>query len=207
VDGAYLKVAHDFGAVTFSSISSYDKTHGFYEEDNTGNGNVGGIGSIGVSHDVLVIDMDQEYEQKTQELRLASNDDAAKFRWIAGLYYLKEDSTLAQDIRFGANGFLAAHPSAAGITPPGLFDVIPNPYANTVSFSIADLEDRSTSAYGQGDYRLTDQLNFTLGVRYTKDDKANPSYYAGAFAKPLDWEPSIYLDEAAIRSLAAGLPA
>ena len=32
----------------------------------------------GVNHDVLIIDMDQEYKQCTQELRLASNDDAAK---------------------------------------------------------------------------------------------------------------------------------
>ncbi len=72
--------------------------------------------------------MDQEYKQYTQELRLASNDDAAKFRWIAGVYYLQEKSLLAQDIRFGANGFPGAHPSAAGITPPSLFDVIPNPY-------------------------------------------------------------------------------
>ena len=87
-------------------------------------------------HDVLIIDMDQEYKQCTQELRLASNDNEAKLRWIAGLYYLKEDATLAQDIRFGDNGFPGAHPSAAGITPPSLFDVIPNPYGNTVSFSI-----------------------------------------------------------------------
>jgi iron complex outermembrane receptor protein len=206
VDGAYVKFAHDFGQITFTSITSYDKTHGFYEEDNTGDGNVQGIGSVGVTHDVLVIDMDQSFKQKTQELRLASNDDSAKFRWIAGLYYLKEDSLLAQDVRFGANGFLAAHPSANGITPPALFDVIPNPYANTVSFSIADLEDESASAYTQGDYRLTEKLNFTLGIRYTRDKKGNPSYYAGAFTKPMDWDPSIYIDEAAIRAFAAGLP-
>ena len=206
VNGGYVKITHDFGQITFTSITSYDKTHGFYEEDNAGDGNVLAAGSAGVTHDVLIIDMDQSFKQKTQELRLASNDDSAKFRWIAGLYYLKEDSLLAQDVRFGANGFLAAHPSANGITPPALFDAIPNPYANTVSFSIADLEDESASAYGQGDYRLTDKLNFTLGLRYTHDDKANPSYYAGAFTKPLDWDPSVYLDEAAIRRFAAGLP-
>jgi iron complex outermembrane receptor protein len=201
-----VKFTHDFGEITFTSISSYDKTHAFYEEDNAGDGNNLGIGSIGVSHDVLVIDMDQSFKQKTQELRLASNDDAARFRWIFGLYYLKEDSLLAQDVRFGANGFPGAHPSAVGITPPSLFDVIPNPYPNTVSFSIADLEDESSSAYAQGDYRLTEKLNFTLGLRYTHDDKGNPSYYAGAFTKSLDWDPSIYIDEAAIRSFAAGLP-
>ena len=206
VDGAYVKVTHDFGQMTFTSITSYDKTHGFYEEDNTGDGNIAGAGSLGATHDTLVIDMDQLFKQKTQELRLASNDDAAKFRWIAGLYYLKEDSLLAQDVRFGDNGFPGAHPSAVGITPPALFDVIPNPYSNSVSFSIADLEDESASVYTQGDYRFTEKLNFTLGLRYTHDDKANPSYYAGAFSKPFDWDPSIYIDEAAIRGFAANLP-
>jgi iron complex outermembrane receptor protein len=206
VDGGYLKFSHDFGSATLTSITSYDKTHGFYEEDNTGDGNVQGAGTPGVTHDVLIIDMDQEYEQITQELRLASNDDSAKFRWITGLYFLQEKSTLAQDIRFGANGFPGAHPSAVGITPPGLFDVIPNPYGDTVSFSIHHLEDRSYSAYGQIDYGFTDKLNLTVGLRYTQDDKSDPWVYAGAFVKPMPWDPSLYIGESEILSLSAGLP-
>jgi len=206
VDGGYLKFTHDFGSATLTSITSYDKTHGFYEEDNTGNGNVQGAGTPGVTHDVLVIDMDQEYEQFTQELRLASNDDTAKFRWITGLYYLKEDATLAQDIRFGANGFPGAHPSAVGITPPALFDVIPNPYGDTVSFSIHELEDLSYSAYGQIDYRFAEKFNVTVGLRYTRDDKADPFVYAGAFVKPVPWDPSIFIGEEEILAMSAGLP-
>jgi iron complex outermembrane receptor protein len=202
VDGAYVKIQHDFGTATLTSITSYDKTHAWYEEENTGNGNIIG----GVNHDVLIIDMDQEYEQASQELRLASDDDAASFRWIAGLYYFQEDSNLAQDIRFGANGFPGAHPSANGITPPSLFDVIPNPYGNTVSFSIADLEDRSYSAYGQTDLELTDKTTLTVGLRYTHDNKGNPSYYAGGFDKT-GRNPATYYDEALVRQLAAGLPA
>ncbi len=206
VDGGYVKFNQDFGASTLTFIGSYDKTHGFYEEDNTGDGNIQGAGTPGVTHDVLIIDMDQEYKQYTGELRLASNDNSAKFRWIAGLYYLKEDATLAQDIRFGDNGFPGAHPSANGITPPSLFDVIPNPYGNTVSFSISDLVDRSASAYGQIDWEFADKWGLTVGVRYTHDKKSNPSYYAGAFVKPTPWDPSRYLGESAIRELAAGLP-
>lgn len=202
VDGGYLKVEQDFGAISLTSISAYDKTHAWYEEDNTANGNRLG----GVNHDVLIIDMDQKYEQFTQELRLASTDNAAAFKWIAGLYYLKENSLLAQDIRFGANGFAGAHPSAAGITPPSLFDVIPNPYPNTVSFSVAKLRDESFSAYGQGDYDFTDKWTLTVGLRYTHDNKGNPSYYAGAFDKT-GIDPATYYDLTLIRQLAAGLPA
>ncbi len=206
VDGGYVKFAYDFGGSTLTSITSYDKTHGFYEEDNTGDGNIQGAGSPGVTHDVLVIDMDQEYKQFTQELRLASNDATARFRWIAGLYYLDEKSVLAQDIRFGDNGFPGAHPSAVGVTPPFLFDVIPDPYGNTVSFSIHHLEDKSYSAYGQVDFGFTEKLNLTVGLRYTEDDKADPWVYAGAYLKPTPWDPSVFIGESVILEQSQGLP-
>jgi len=205
VDGGYVKLSHDFGVATLTSISSYDKTHGFYEEDNTGDGNIQGAGTPGVTHDVLVIDMDQEYKQFTQEFRLASNDNTARFRWITGLYYLDEKSTLAQDIRFGDNGFPGAHPSVNGAAPIGLLDVIPDPYGNTVSFSIHHLRDKSYSAYGQADYSFADKWNATVGVRVTRDDKADPWVYAGAFIKPTPWDPSIFIGESEILALSAGL--
>jgi len=176
--GAYLKITHDFGGVELTSITSYDRTHALYEEDNTGTIN----GPAGLNHDVLVIDMDQLYKQYTQELRLASTG-SGPFRWIFGLYFLGEDSDLAQSIRFGENGFPGAHPSANGITPPDLFDAIPNPYGNTASFSVSELHDRSYSVYGQVDYDLTEKLSVTLGARYTFDDKTNPHFLAGAFDK------------------------
>jgi iron complex outermembrane receptor protein len=206
VDGGYVKVSYDLGVATLNSITSYDKTHGFYEEDNTGDGNISGAGTPGVTHDVLVIDMDQEYKQFTQEFRLASNDDTAQFRWITGVYYLDEKSVLAQDIRFGANGFPGAHPSVNGAAPPDLLDVIPDPYGNTVSFSIHHLRDKSYSAYGQIDYTFADKWNATVGVRVTRDDKADPFVYAGAFIKPTPWDPSIYIGESQILALSAGLP-
>ena len=42
---ATSRLNHDFGGSTLTFISSYDKTHGFYEEDNTGDGNVQGAGT------------------------------------------------------------------------------------------------------------------------------------------------------------------
>lgn len=191
VNGAYLKIKHDFNGFSLTSITSYDETHALYEEDNTGTVN----GPAGLNHDTLVIDMDQFYKQFTQELRLTSTDDGAALRWIAGLYYLNESSDLAQSVRFGTNGFPGAHPSANGITPPGLFDVIPNPYANTLSFSISELHDRSLSGYGQADYKFNDKLSMTVGLRYTHDDKTNPHFLAGAFSK-LGIPSSTYYDKA-----------
>jgi hypothetical protein len=59
VNGGYVKLAFDFGAATLTSISSYDETHGLYEEDNTGDGNLSAPTVGTVTHDVLIIDMDR----------------------------------------------------------------------------------------------------------------------------------------------------
>lgn len=223
VDGGYLKILHDFAGARLTSITAYDKTHGFYEEDN----GVSGL-SAGPNTEALVINMDQEYEQFSQEIRFSSIDESARLRWIAGVYYFQQDSLLAQNIRFGDNGVLAFHPVAAGVPPsvlcgpgtpandPNCTDdfaglvyasaLIPNGYANSASFSIADLEDRSFSVYGQTDFDVTERFTVTLGLRYTEDELSNPSYYAGAF--DITGRPqSTYYDEALVRQLAAGLPA
>jgi iron complex outermembrane receptor protein len=201
VDGGYVKLQHDLSGSALTFIASTDRTHAWYEEDNTGNGNVTG----GVDHDVLIIDMDQGFRQYTGELRLASTDDAARLRWITGLYYLQEDALLAQNIRFGTNGFPGAHPSVNGAAPFGLIRVIPNPYGNTDSFSVARLKDKSYSAYAQGDLKFTDKTSMTLGVRVTRDDKGNPYYFAGAFDKT-GIDPSTYYDREFVYAHGAGLP-
>lgn len=223
VDGGYIKLIHDFSSMTLTGIAAYDETHAYYEEDN----GVSGL-SAGPNTEALVIDMDQEYKQTSLELRLASSDDSAAFRWIAGVYYFQQDSLLAQNIRFGDNGVLAFHPAANNVPPsvlcgpgtpandpnctddfPGIIyasALIPNPYGNTASFSIADLEDTSFSVYGQTDYDFNDQFTLTIGLRYTDDNISNPSYYAGAF-DITGMPQSTYYDEALVRQLAAPLPA
>jgi len=216
VDGGYVKLEHDFTNMTLTAIAAYDDTHGYYEEDN----GVSGL-SAGPNTEALVIDMDQHYEQTSLDLRLASSDDSAAFRWIAGIYYFSQDSLLAQNIRFGDNGVLAFNPVAGGVPPSVLCpadplctddlagqiyasSIIPNGYTNTASFSIADLEDRSFSVYGHTDFDLSDQLTVTVGLRYTDDQLSNPSYYAGAF--DITGRPqSTYYDEALVRQLAAPL--
>lgn len=198
VDGGYFKIVHEFDTFTLTGIAAYDSTHGYYEEDN----GVSGL-SAGPNTEALLIDMDQDYDQTSYELRLASKGTDSAFRWIAGVYSFNQDSLLAQNIRFGDNGVLAFHPIAAGAPPsvicgPGTFfddpnctddaagtayasALIPNGYANTLSFSIADLEDTSVSVYGQTDWDITDAATLTVGLRYTSDDIKNPSYWAGAF--------------------------
>jgi len=47
------------------------------------------------------------------------------------------------------------------------------------------LKDQSASIYGQTDFKITDKLNLTVGLRYTHDDKGDPTYYAGASSSPV----------------------
>ena len=149
---------HDFGGSTLTSISSYDKTHGFYEEDNTGDGNVQGAGTPGVKHDVLIIDMDQEYKQFTQRV-------APRLERRRGEAALDRRPLLPQ----GGCDAGAGHPLrrqrlprrasfSRGITPPSLFDVIPNPYGNTVSFSISDLGIAATRPTARSTGEFTDSV-------------------------------------------------
>lgn len=158
VEGGYLKVVHDFEDVTLSVITAYDEVATLYSEDDGTSGNIRG----GLNNDTLVIDMDQEYEQLSAEIRLASSGEG-DLRWIAGLYYFSEDASLSQNIRFGSE------PSVAFGTH----------MINTLAFSIAEIENEVISPYLHTDYRLSDSLTLTVGLRYTEDTKKNPLYYGG----------------------------
>lgn len=211
VDGGYLKVQHEFGDYTFTSITSYDDVQTYYSEDDGLTGNVtaralSAAAGNGDTFETLMIDMDQQYRQLSQELRLASSPDE-DFRWIAGFYYFKEDSTLSQNIRFGANGVLAFHPAlnpATGV-PISAIDAIPNPYANTVSFSVAELENEVISPYVHTEFDLSDKLTMTFGLRYTEDTKKNPSYFGGAYDKS-GLDPATFYSRELIETLATSLP-
>jgi len=194
VTGGYVKVDHDFGGSKLTSITSYDVTKGKYEEDNGVSGLTSGPNGNGLNQEALVINFDTTYKQFSQELRLASAGPSKRFRWVTGLYFFNENSTQGQNIRFGDNGvllfrFLSQNDEA---------------FVDTMGFSIAELEDRSYAAYGQVDVGLTDTLSFTGGLRFTQDEKKNPSYYGGSIditGRAQD----TYYDNNLVRSLAANL--
>lgn len=111
-DGAYVKFTRDFEKATFTSITSFDQTDVLWTFEAGGVGNITptavsvinvitGISPMAAPQVTLAIDQDQSYKQFSQEFRLVSSGDGP-FRWIAGLYFFSEDSTLSQNIRFGA---------------------------------------------------------------------------------------------------------
>jgi len=93
-----------------------------------------------------------KWEVVQLEARLASTGDG-DFRWIAGVYYSDENS---QQDTWVQNGGAAG---GQGVVPG--IDI--------------DSNYRNISVYGQVDYQITDDLNATIGVRYTDDKLATPT--------------------------------
>lgn len=234
--GFFLKIEHDFDWATATSITAYDDSETLFSIDAGGSGNntvtpASIFAGDNSPEPNLLIDQDQQFEQFSQEIRLASPSDQ-RFRWIAGFYYFSEDAELSQNIRFGASTILS-HPGAA---PPGA--PIPNPgspvnpippgppsvlggslalwsvsqglgvgfpgagFDDITPFSIATYDTEVLSPYVRAEYDITDNLTLTLGYRYTSDDKTMPSYFVGVLDTTA-LAPTTFLSNSLVRSTSA----
>ncbi|MEM7492586.1 MAG: TonB-dependent receptor [Pseudomonadota bacterium] len=119
--------------------------------------------------------LDYEIDTFTHELRLAGTTD--KFDYLAGVFYFDETVDLVSDIQFGPQfqayaDFLAGTPGTfAGLEQllgfgPGTFFA-----EGTGSTEFFEQDNTSFSAFGQVDYRLTEDLTATLGLAYINDEK------------------------------------
>lgn len=213
--GFFLKVEHEFDSgTTLTSITSYDETKVRFTND------LGGPGAGG-SGITMINGQDQDYEQFSQELRLASSS-TDRFRWVAGLYYFKEDSTLGQNMGFGDFAFDVTQPLTVPGAPPfpgqpvggsfGLFALIgaasppnANGYGNQAGFSIAELSNDVYSPYLHTEFEVSDRLTLTLGARYTRDEKT-ASIYVGNVDTSMLADDAFRSNEV-IQTLASGNPA
>lgn len=113
--------------------------------------------------DFFNLDMYEDYEQFSQEIRIASPEDTA-FSWIAGVFYQTYDQTFNDDFNIPAASQLP--PLIAqelGFTPVGF-----------AGSSIARRFNQSSdiwAVFAEGTWRATDRLAITLGARFTEEDK------------------------------------
>jgi outer membrane receptor protein involved in Fe transport len=117
-------------------------------------------------------------EQWSQELRLSSNFDGP-INFNVGGIYVNYDAT--GDYYVFSNTLTAA---ALALAPPGVIYVDPTPPTSPgpagdghnyfKSFGPYQLE--STAAFGEVYYEPVEDFKFTLGLRYTKDEKEVDSY-------------------------------
>ena len=114
----------------------------------------------------------------TQEIRLQSQDSAARLTWLAGLFYQHswqhvhqrvQDTFLPELYAIGTHGGNFEQDFGVGLYQ-GLYTVLIDPF-NTV--------DRQMAAFGQVDFKITEQLKATVGLRYAKIDSSAYAFYAG----------------------------
>ena len=122
---------------------------------------------------------DAEQKSFSQELRLEYKTD--RLNAIGGLYYFTQDldvdgiSTMGTDINsFFLNGLLSdLNPLLTGInqisqmTGGAVAPVAAATPGNTQFSALAEQEHESYAIFGQFDYKITDQLTLTAGLRYT----------------------------------------
>ena len=184
VDGFSGTVTVDMGAATLKSITAYRESEATIRVDNDGS-------SANILREEPIF---QSSEQFTQEITLSGQAMDSKLDWILGGFYYHDDALLKADLITGSIGDqIVAAGSFSSPTPPPVFNLsqplIPNLLQliadpvlgatlvnprilaeGSLSFG-ADQKSESAAIYGNGTYRLTDQLRTSVGLRYTKDTK------------------------------------
>jgi outer membrane receptor protein involved in Fe transport len=112
---------------------------------------------------ILTIDLDEKYEQFSQEIRLAS-DTSGKLEYIVGGFYQTSDHSYRDSINVTADSVL---PLAVNLKSPGNGDFI----KNTRAARQANVETDILSAFGQLTYKFNDHFRVNIGGRVTHETK------------------------------------
>jgi len=103
--------------------------------------------------------------QFTQELRLQSDNASARFNWVLGAYYMDEkvqDNT-RQDVLRDLRPLFITPENPTGLSLENSVGTFGYPYTQKT---------KGYAVFGQADYRLTDKLTGTVGLRWSADDKS-----------------------------------
>ncbi len=141
-----LNVNYDLGSHELTSITAYST----FEADDDFDADFSPA-------DVISVQLNQEYEQVSQEFRLTS-ELGDKFDYIAGVYY--QTSEFETDRLLGTGADMAALDPALA------------PVASAAGFNSNFSQDSKTyAAFGSLSWHPTDDMHWTLGLRYTKEEK------------------------------------
>lgn len=123
--------------------------------------------------DFFHLDMYEDYEQFSQEIRIASPEDT-NFSWIAGAFFQTYDQTFNDDFNTPAASPLA--PIVATRVIPALQPQLPflqySPLFPGSRISRRFNQSSDTWAvFVDGTWRATDRLSLNVGARFTEEDK------------------------------------
>lgn len=138
VEGGFVRVKHGTASgLTLTTITAVEHMRVNQVDDS------GGYNEIR-----LTPTQDGDYDQFSQELRLASPDDS-NLRWLAGFYFFREEMLLGTNVVNNGPGVIASN--------------------------ILEQTDRDRSVYGQLDFDVSSRVALGLGLRYTDNEKSAPS--------------------------------
>lgn len=101
-------------------------------------------------------------DQFSQEIKLSGNAFSDRLSYVSGLYFFREDNVT--DFADLSTGFI--------VPATTLATQVPRDYRTTIlADRRADTTTQSWALYWQGDYKLTDRLTATAGIRYTDENK------------------------------------
>ena len=175
--GVSAQADYDFGPAILTSITSYRGNNGGFEESDSDFGSADILGNVS---QLVGIDT------FTQELRLTSNNEDARFDWMLGGFYFNEDIQQDSSAEYGADtrdfvNFALAGATAgtalAGTTLQSIEAALPGLAAGASyadgqgSFESFSQDNESYSIFGTLDFHVTDKLTLTGGLNYTNDEK------------------------------------
>jgi iron complex outermembrane recepter protein len=103
----------------------------------------------------------------TQEFRLQSSDPAARFNWLAGLFYSVSRQTSTEEIDDPSLPVLFQTLFATDYTTYFGLPLLPN---GDSFYDYNFSRDRQMAVFGELSYAVTDKLKLTAGLRYSKTD-------------------------------------
>lgn len=142
---------------TIESISNYSELDAFNGTWGWVMGNGPGVNFLEIHDDTMT------HEQWSQELRLSGSTE--NMDWVVGLYAFEEDGEATIDVPL----FRGVNPSP--LLPPALAAVALQTklLGSETQGSITNMQNQAV--FFEGTYGLSDNLDLTIGARYTEDER------------------------------------
>ena len=120
-----------------------------------------------------------EFGQFSQELRLAGEGFDGKLNWLVGGFYANEDLKTRSVLNYGTDYYayfagrvLGGVPGLIGLTPGTILQ------ANNGSDDRYKQSGETFALFTNNSFQITEQLELTAGLRFTRDEKSLTSQYS-----------------------------